>query len=196
MKPISLKSWKPLLLSVLMIGAWFPALALAAPATQSFSIAGQAQVLDGPIRLTTPFIGTMSVDPDFRDTSFGHVGRVTSISIRFPLLWRVPAFNTILTQGPEISGITPLKYDVTLLNARGQQVQIQFTTLESPATYPVFGTPVGSLVDFSGGSFMQGSNSGPLDIGFGARRDPRNNFGFNYRPIFLQKFNGQITARR
>src|SRR3546814_5772245 len=74
--------------------------------------------------------------------------RVTSITLSFPFLWRVPAFNTIVTQGPEISGITPLKYDVTLLNRDGQQVQVQFTTLQSSATYPGFGTPVGSLVDF------------------------------------------------
>ncbi len=184
MKPINLKSWKNLLLSVLIIGGWSPALALAAAPTQSFTISGQAQVFDGLIRVTTPFIGEMSVDPGFTDPSFGHVGRVTSIAIKFPLLWRLPTFNTILTQGPEISGITPLKYDVTLLNATGQQVQIQFTTLQSPATYPGFGTPVGSLVDFSGGSFMQGSNSGPLDILFG------------HRTIFLQKFRGNITARR
>src|SRR3546814_12391271 len=81
----------------------------------------------------------------------------------------VPACNTIVTQGPEISGITPLKYDVTLLNRDGQQVQVQFTTLQSSATYPGFGTPVDSLVDFSGGSFMQGSNSGPLDSAYGRR---------------------------
>src|SRR3546814_4409694 len=91
----------------------------------------------------------------------------------------VPACNTIVTHGPEISGITPLKYDVTLLNMDGQQVQVQFTTLQSSATYPGFGTPVGSLVDFSGGSFMQGSNSGPLDIGYGRRA------------VYLQNFRGR-----
>src|SRR3546814_15855937 len=75
---------------------------------------------------------------------FGQIGRVTSITLSFPFLWRVPAFNTIVTQGPEISGITPLKYDVTLLNRDGQQVQVQFTTLQSSATYPGFGQPVRS----------------------------------------------------
>ncbi len=184
MKPTTLKFWKPLLLWALVIGGLVPALAVAAAPTQSFYIYGQAQLLEGRIRLTTPFIGKMSVNPDFKDPSFGQVGRVTSIAVSFPLLWRVPTFNAILTQGPEISGITPLKYDVTLLNAKGQQVQIQFTTLQSPAAHPRFGTPVGSLVDFSGGSFMQGSNSGPLDIGYG------------HRPIFLQNFRGQIRARR
>src|SRR3546814_11888288 len=70
----------------------------------------------------------MRVDLAFTDPSFGQIGRVTSITLSFPLLWRVPAFNTIVTQGPEISGITPLKYDVTLLNRDGPQVQVQFTT--------------------------------------------------------------------
>ncbi len=184
MKPISLKSWKPLLLWALMIGGSVPALAVAATPTQSFYIYGHAQLLEGRMRFTTPFIGRMSIDPGFTDPSFGQVGRVTSIAISFPFLWKVPAFNSILTQGPEISGITPLKYDVTVLNAKGQQVQVQFTTVQSPATWPGFGTPVGSLVDFSGGTFMQGSNSGPVDIGFGHQR------------IFLQNFSGHITARR
>ena len=185
MKSIRTKTLKQLLLWGLMIGGSIPALAIAATPTQSFSIYGQAQILEGPIRLSTPFIGKMKVDPNYKDPSFGQVGRVTSISISFPLLWTVPAFNAILTQGPEISGITPLKYDVTVLNAKGQQVQIQFTTLESPATYPGFGTPVGSLVDFRGGSFMQGSNSGPLEIGYGLRQT-----------FFLQRFHGFITASR
>ena len=184
MKTNTLKFLKPLVLWGLMIGGLVPALAIAAAPTQSFTMYGQAQILDGSARITTPFIGKMSVDTGFTDPSFGHVGRVTSIAINFPLLRKIPTFNAILTQGPEISGITPLKYDVTLLNAKGQQVQIQFTTLQSPAIYPGFGTPVGSLVDFNGGSFMQGSNSGPLDIGL------RN------RPIFLQKFSGQIMAQR
>jgi hypothetical protein len=192
MNPTSLKSWKPLLPWILAIGGLAPGLAVAATPAQTFYIHGQVQVLEGQapfatppggrLRLTTPVIGTMSVDPGFTDPSFGPVGRVTSITVGFPLLSGVPAFNTILTQGPEISGITPLKYDVTLLNAKGQQVQIQFTTLRSPATYPGFGTPMGSLVDFSGGSFMQGSNSGPLDIGYGGQ------------PVFLQNFRGRITA--
>ncbi len=183
MKSITLKSLKRSLLWGLMIGGLAPALAVAAAPTQSFYIYGQAQLFNGSLRFATPFIGTMSVDPNFADPSFGHVGRVISIAVRFPLLWRVPAFNKILTQGPEISGITALKYDVTLLNAKGQQVQFQFTTVQSPVTYPGLGTPVGSLVDFSGGSFMQGSNSGPLDIGYG------------YEPIFLQNFRGNITSR-
>ena len=185
MKPISLKSWKMILPWALMIGGLAPGLAVAAPPpTQSFYIYGQAQLLEGHLRLPTIFVGEMRVDSGFMDPSFGQVGRVTSIEVRFPLLWKVPAFNTILTQGPEISGITPLKYDVTLLNRKGQQVQLQFTTLRSPATYPGFGTPVGSLVDFSGGSFMRGSNSGPLDIGYGSP------------DVFLQNFRGRIRARR
>ncbi len=184
MKSISMKSWKLFLPWVLMLGGLVPALAVAAAPAQTFYLYGQAQVLEGRMRLATPFIGKMSIDPGFTDPAFGRVGRVASITISFPLLFGVPAFNAILTQGPEISGITPLKYDVTVLNARGQQVQIQFTTLRSPATYPGFGTPVGSLVDFKGGSFMQGSNSGPLDVGYGTQ------------PVFLQNFRGQITARQ
>ncbi|MDN5782782.1 MAG: hypothetical protein L0H23_12330, partial [Luteimonas sp.] len=138
MNPISLKSCKPLLPWILMIGGLIPGLAVAATPAQTFYIHGHAQVLEGRTPLTTPFTGKMRVDPGFTDPSFGPVGRVTSIAVSFPLLSGVPAFNTILTQGPEISGITPLKYDVTLLNAKGQQVQIQFTTLRSPATYPGF----------------------------------------------------------
>lgn len=184
MKSISRKYLKRSLLWGLVIGGLAPALAAAATPTQSFYVHGQAQLFKGPMRFTTPFIGTMSVDPNFVDPSFGNVGRVISIAVRFPLLWGVPTFNKILTQGPEISGITPLKYDVTLLNAKGEQVQFQFTTRQSPATYPGLGTPVGSLVDFRGGSFMQGSNSGPLDIGYG------------YGPAFLQNFRGNITSRR
>ncbi len=190
MKPINLKSLERSLLWGLLIGALAPALAVAAAptqtstSTQSFYIHGQAQLFKGPIRFATPFIGTMNVDPNFTDASFGNVGRVISVAVRFPLLWGVPVFNRILTQGPEISGITPLKYDVTLLNAKGQQVQFQFTTVQSPATYPGLGTPVGSLVNFSGGAFMQGSNSGPLDMGYG------------YGPVFLQNFRGHITSRR
>ena len=184
MKSISLKSLKRSLLWGLLMGALAPALAAAATPTQTFYVYGQAQLFNGPVRFATPFIGTMSVDPNFADVSFGHVGRVISIAVRFPFLWGVPAFNRILTQGPEISGITPLKYDVTLLNAKGQQVQFQFTTRQSPATYPGLGTPVGSLVGFSGGTFMQGSNSGPIDIGYG------------YGPIYLQNFRGKITSRR
>src|SRR3546814_2091328 len=139
MKPISPKSWKLLLPCALMIGGLLPGLVAAAPPTQSFYIYGQAQVLEGRLSLATPFVGEMRVDPAFTDPSFGQIGRVTSITLSFPLLWRVPAFNTIVTQGPEISGITPLKYDVTLLNRDGQQVQVQFTTLQSSATYPGFG---------------------------------------------------------
>ena len=184
MKSFSVKAFKRSLLWGLMIGGLAPVLAVAATPTQTFYVYGQAQLFRGPLRFTTPFIGTMSVDPNFADPSFGHVGRVTSIAVRFPLLWGVPSFTKILTQGPEISGITPLKYDVTLLNAKGQQVQFQFTTRHSPATYPGLGTPVGSLVDFSGGSFMQGGNSGPVDIGYG------------YGPIYLQNFRGHIASRR
>ncbi|MEO7065961.1 MAG: hypothetical protein ABI114_03535 [Rhodanobacter sp.] len=184
MKSISLKSLKRSLLWSVMIAGLAPVVALAATPTQTFYVYGQAQLFQGHLRLTTPFIGTMSVDPNFTDPSFGNVGRVISVAVRFPFLWGVPTFNKVLTQGPEISGITPLKYDVTLLNARGQQVQFQFTTTRSPATYPGIGTPVGSLVNFSGGSFMQGSNSGPIDIGYG------------YGPVYLQNFRGHITSRR
>lgn len=184
MKSISLKSLKRSLPWGLLMGALAPALALAATPTQSFYIHGQAQLFSGHARFATPFVGTMIVDPNFADSSFGHVGRVTSIAVRFPFLWGIPAFNQIVTQGPEISGITPLKYDVTLLNAKGQQVQFQFTTRQSPVTYPGLGTPVGSLVDFSGGSFLQGSNSGPIDLGYG------------YGPIYLQNFRGHITSHR
>lgn len=182
MKPNHPGSRKLLLPWALLIGALGPGLAVAAPPTQSFYIYGQAQVLEGRLRLATPFVGEMRVDPGFTDPSFGQVGRVSSIAISFPLLWRVPAFDTILTQGPEISGITPLKYDVTLVNRKGQQVQLQFTTLQSSATYPGFGTPMGSLVDFGGGALMQGSNSGPLDVGFGRRA------------VYLQNFRGRIRA--
>jgi hypothetical protein len=184
MKSNSLKSLKRSVLWGLMIGALAPALAAAAAPTQSFYIQGQAQLFNGATRFATPFTGTMNVDPNFADPPFGHVGRVISMAVRFPFLWGVPAFDRIITQGPEISGITPLKYDVTLLNAKGQQVQFQFTTRQSPLTYPGLGTPVGSLVDFRGGSFMQGSNSGPLDTGYG------------YAPVFLQNFRGSITSRR
>lgn len=192
MNTISPKSRKPLLPWILMIGGLVPGLAVAATPAQTFYIYGQAQVLEGHassttfpgsrLQLATPFIGQMRVDPGFTDPSFGPVGRVASITVSFPLLSGVPPFSAILTQGPEISGITPLKYDVTLRNAKGEQVQIQFTTLRSPATYPGFGTPVGSLVNFGGGSFMQGSNSGPLDVGYGDQ------------PVFLQDFRGRITA--
>ncbi|MEO6798520.1 MAG: hypothetical protein ABI178_01070 [Rhodanobacter sp.] len=184
MKSISVKSLQQSLLCGLAMGALAPAIAAAATPTQSFYIHGQAQLFSGPARFATPFVGTMSVDPNFADPSFGHVGRVISIAVRFPFLWGVPAFNQIVAQGPEISGITPLKYDVTLLNAKGQQVQFQFTTRQSPVSYPGLGTPVGSLVGFSGGSFMQGSNSGPIDLGYG------------YGPIYLQNFRGSITSRR
>jgi hypothetical protein len=184
MKPNSGKSSKSLLAWVLIAGGSASGVAFAAPPTQSFYIYGQAQILQGQLRLTTPFIGRMSVDSGFTHPAFGQVGRVTSIAVEFPLLWNVPTFKSIITQGPEISGITPLKYDVTLRNEKGQRVQFQFTTLDSPARYPGLGTRMGSLVEFNGGSFMQGSNSGPLDIGFG------------HRPIFLQNFRGQIAARR
>src|SRR3546814_2978674 len=103
MKPISPKSWKLLLPCALMIGGLLPGLVAAAPPTQSFYIYGHAQVLEGRLSLATPFVGEMRVDPAFTDPSFGQIGRVTSITLSFPLLWRVPAFNTIVTQGPEIS---------------------------------------------------------------------------------------------
>lgn len=181
MRPISVKSLKRFLLWGLIAGGLAPVLAVDAAPTQTFSIYGQAQLFQGSRRFTTPFIGTMGVDPNFVDQPFGIVGHVTSLSVRFIALPEVPAFNTILTQGPEISGITPLKYDVTLLNAKGEEIQFQFTTVQSPARFPGLGTPMGSLVDFTGGSFMQGSNTGPLAVGYG------------YGPIFLQNFHGRIT---
>ena len=185
MKSITLKFLKRSLLWGLMIGGLTPVIAAAATPTptQTFYVHGQAQLFQGHLRATTPFIGTMSVDPNFTDPSFGTVGRVISVAVSFPFLWGVPTFNKVLTQGPEISGLTPLKYDVILLNAKGQQMQLQFTTKQSPVTYPDIGTPVGSLVNFSGGSFMQGSNSGPIHIGYG------------YGPIYLQNFRGNITSR-
>src|SRR3546814_2252572 len=84
-----------LLPCALMIGGLLPGLVAAAPPTQSFYIYGQAQVLEGRLSLATPFVGEMRVDPAFTDPSFGQIGRVTSITLSFPLLWRVPAFNTI-----------------------------------------------------------------------------------------------------
>src|SRR3546814_6156090 len=89
----------------------------------------------------------MRVDPAFTDPSFGQIGRVTSIKLSFPLLWRVPAFNTIVTPGPEICGTPPPKYDVTLLTRDGQLVQVQFTTLQSSAPFPGSGTPAGRRAD-------------------------------------------------
>ncbi|MEO8986639.1 MAG: hypothetical protein ABI293_01295, partial [Rhodanobacter sp.] len=79
MKSISLKSLKRSLLWGLLLGASAPAFAAAAAPTQTFHVYGQAQLFNGPVRLATPFIGTMSVDPNFADASFGHVGRVISI---------------------------------------------------------------------------------------------------------------------
>src|SRR3546814_12864844 len=98
MKPISPKSWKLLLPCALMIGGLLPGLVVAAPPTQSFYIYGQAQVLEGRLSLATPFVGEMRVDPAFTDPSFGQIGRVTSITLSFPFLWRVPAFNTISSE--------------------------------------------------------------------------------------------------
>src|SRR3546814_2589848 len=116
MKPISPKSWKLLLPCALMIGGLLSGLVAAAPPTQSSYIYGQAQVLEGRLSLATPFFAEMRVDPAFTDPSFGQIGPVTSITLSFPILWRVPAFNTLVTQGPDITGLTPPKYDVTLPN--------------------------------------------------------------------------------
>jgi hypothetical protein len=175
MQTIELKSLPRRLALGLAVGGLAPALAMAAPA-QSFQVHGQARVFQGARSFVMPFIGTMTVDPDFADSTFGIVGRVVSMTVRFPTLPEVPAFDTIATQGPEISGITPPKYDVELLNANGEQAQFQFTTRQSG-----FGTPMGSLVNFNGGALMQGSNTGPVDAAFG------------HGPVFLQDFRGYIA---
>jgi hypothetical protein len=146
-----------------------------------FYVSGWAQFFRDGRRMSTPFVGIMKVDPDYVDRSFGSVGRIVDMAVRFPAFPEVPTFNRILTQGPEISGLTPLKYDVTLLNARGERAGFQFTTVQSAETFPVFGTPMGSLTDFQGGSFMQGSNTGALAIENSPRR------------IFMQNFNGRIV---
>lgn len=180
MQPIELKSLLWRLALGLAVGGLAPALAVAAPA-QWFQVHGQARVFQGDRTFVTPFIGTMAVNPDFADTTFGIVGRVVSMTVRFPTLPEVPAFDTIVSQGPEISGITPPKYDIALLNANGEQAQFQFTTRQSPATFPGFGTPMGSLVNFNGGVLMQGSNTGPVDAAFG------------HGPVFLQDFHGSVA---
>lgn len=184
MQRIGLKSLTLLLAAGLLLVA--VALPSAAAQGQSFNIYGHAQLFlhDGRIaKITTPFIGTMHIDPNYVDPSLGIVGRVLAVSIRFPLVPEAAAFDVILTQGPEISGVTPLKYDVTLVNADGQQAQLQFTTPDSPATFPGFGTPMGSLVNFRRGRFLQG-RTGPLDI------DDEST------PVFLQNFRGQIGPER
>jgi hypothetical protein len=180
MQTIELKSLPRRLALGLAVGGLAPALAMAAPA-QSFQVHGQARVFQATRSFVMPFIGTMTVDPNFADSTFGIVGRVVSMTVRFPTLPEVPAFDTIAAQGPEISGITPPKYDVALLNANGEQAQFQFTTRQSPATFPGFGTPMGSLVNFNGGVLMQGSNTGPVDAAFG------------HGPVFLQDFRGYIA---
>ena len=195
----SRRRWKRWLLATLMAGGLAPALALSAASTtaannqasskwaparsssnQSFYVYGRANLFQRGRRITTPFLGAMQINPGFADPHFGIVGRITSMLVYFPVLPEVPAFNKILTQGPEISGITPLKYDVNLVNARGEQIQFQFTTVQSPGVFPGFGTPMGSLVNFQGGAFMQGSNTGALTIGDG------------YSPVYLQNFSGRI----
>lgn len=191
------KHWNRLLLAALVAGGLTPALAWPASFGQSpdpspdrsssrssarwFYVSGWAQFFQNGRRMNTPFIGIMKVDPDFVDRSFGTVGRIVDMAIRFPVFPEVPTFNRILTQGPEISGLTPLKYDVTLLNARGERAGFQFTTVQSTETFPVFGTPMGSLSNFQGGSFMQGSNTSGLAIDSSQRR------------IFMQNFNGRIV---
>lgn len=190
------KKW---LLTALVAGGLTPALALSATASggashqatsspasarsssnQSFNVYGRAELFRDGRRIATPFFGAMQVDSSFVDPKLGIVGRITSMTVHFPVLPEVPAFNEILTQGPEISGITPLKYDVNLVNAKGEALQFQFTTVQSPTVFPGFGTPMGSLVNFQGGTFMQGSNTGALSIGAGGS------------PIFLQNFSGRI----
>lgn len=191
------KYWNRLLLAALVAGGLTPALAWSASSSQSpdpstdrssspssarwFYVSGWAQFFQDGRRMATPFIGKMKVDPNFVDPSFGAVGRIVEMAVRFPVFPEVPTFNRILTQGPEISGITPLKYDVTLLNAQGARAGFQFTTMQSAATFPVLGTPMGSLSDFQGGSFMQGSNTSALAIESSDRR------------VFMQNFNGRIV---
>lgn len=184
MRVMTLKRYsKRLLLGVLIAAGLVPALAWSASSSPSFHVYGHAQFFQGAKRITTPFMGTLRVNPNFVDPRLGIVGRIVSMAVSFPVFPEVPTFNTILTQGPEISGITPLKYDVTLLNANGEELQFQFTTTQSPEVYPGFGTPMGSLVNFSGGSLMQGSNSGALAID-------------GHDPVFLQNFRGRIVGNQ
>jgi hypothetical protein len=198
MQAVTLKKyWPRLMLAVFVAGGLTPALAGSASfgqsptpspdqfsyrsSTQWFYASGWAQFFQHGRKMTTPFVGIMKVDPDFVDRSFGSVGRIVDMAIRFPAFPEVPTFDRILTQGPEISGLTPLKYDVTLLNARGERAGFQFTTVQSSETFPGFGTPMGSLTDFQGGSFMQGSNTSALAIENSPHR------------IFMQNFDGQIV---
>jgi hypothetical protein len=187
------KCWTGLLLAALVAGGLTPALAGPAlsqsrhPSSDRFTsshwfyASGWAQFFQNGRKISTPFVGLMKVDPTYVDRSFGSVGRIVDMAVRFPAFPEVPTFNRILTQGPEISGLTPLKYDVTLLNARGERAGFQFTTAQSTETFPGFGTPMGSLTHFQGGAFMQGSNTGALAIENSQHR------------IFMQNFDGQIV---
>lgn len=149
----------------------------AEPATQTFNVYGRAQLFEGARRITTPFMGTLTVDPNYVDPTFGIVGRLQSVSLRFLVLSDVGTFDRIVAQGPEISGLTALKYDVTAANAAGEQVQFQFSTLQSPARFPGMGTPMGSLVNFSRGVILEGA-TGPIAMKGGA--------------VYLQGFHGQV----
>lgn len=149
----------------------------AEPAAQTFNVYGRAQLFEGARRITTPFMGTLTVDPHYVDPTFGIVGRVQSISLRFLMLSDIGAFDRIIAQGPEISGLTSLKYDVTAVNAAGEQVQFQFSTVQSPARFPGMGTPMGSLVNFSRGVILEGA-TGPIAM--------------NGSAVYLQGFHGQV----
>src|SRR3546814_5631889 len=116
MNPISPKSWKLLLPCALMLGGLLPGLVAAAPPTQSFYIYGQALVLEGRLSLATPFVGEMRVDPASTDPSFGQIGRVTSITLSFPLLWRAPAFNRSEEHTSELNSLIRISYAAISLN--------------------------------------------------------------------------------
>ena len=174
------KSWlirQWVLASGLACAVLVPVSQAAEPATQTFNVYGRAQLFEGARRITTPFLGTLTVDPHYVDPTFGIVGRVQSINLRFLVLSDVGAFDRIVAQGPEISGLTALKYDVTAVNAAGEQVQFQFSTVQSPARFPGMGTPMGSLVNFSRGVILEGA-TGPVAL--------------NGDVVYLQGFHGQV----
>lgn len=166
--------------SALACAVWAP-VSYAAPATQTFNVYGRAQLSEGARRVMTPFVGTLTVDPQYVDPTFGIVGRVQSINLHFLALSDAGPFDRIIAQGPEISGLTALKYDVTAVNAAGEQVQFQFSTRQSPAHFPGMGTPMGSLVNFSRGMILEGS-TGPIAM--------------NGDVVYLQGFRGQVWRQR
>ncbi|BAW80263.1 hypothetical protein TAO_0893 [Candidatus Nitrosoglobus terrae] len=182
MKPVSQKALRWLLSLIFMAVGFLPLLAQANP-IQSFNISGQAQYFlsntndNNPVSVS--FMGTMGVDPSGQDQNFGSIGQVTSISFEFPDLSSIPTFNTIVTQGPLVAQIDqPLAYSIGLQNTNGETATFSFITPHSSATF--FGTePIGSLVDFNGGSIFQGQ-TGSVSTAGGS--------------IFLQNFSGSIDS--